>query len=456
MNIRPALPAIILVVLLRVLTSANESTVKTSHHSFRMKNGIRVFLKTKPGIPLTNIVLAVNIGSKDESEPYGGWVHLMEHLLMFSGTRSRSSPDYIRMWRKNGCLVNAHTDHDLMTLEMSFPTRNSEICLQLLKEKVFELKPGANRLTGEKQVIAQEINLLQDNELRQASDLVLNMLFPKHAYGKPVYGDPSTIEQAKQDRIMSEYEHYFRPDNCSLAVVGNFNPNEMKQKIIRIFRNAGSSAGPSSPLSKPGRFNRNQTETRQMDIEQAVLAIGFRAPEFNHRDQFAMTVLTHILGKGPNPLLGLAIRSRKKMIASYSTQYIKRKYGGALLIYFRTDPNTVKLLKRRVMKFLNRTNTYRYSKDDFPDKDRIRITGYLGSAHNEIRLNSEEFKERGLNSAMSFARFMLLKNPGETFDYRKEMEAITAADLRRVASKYICGKPHAIAIVLPMSKNENK
>lgn len=447
---------IILILLLNVIISPPVSRAEPPFQFFRMKSGMRVFLKTKTGIPLTNVVLAVNIGSKDESQPYGGWVHLMEHLLMFSGTRSRSSGEYIRKWRENGCQVNAHTDHDFLTLEMSFPTRNSGICLQLLREKMLELKPQTHHLTREKRIIAQEINLLHDNELHQASGRLLNLLFPNHAYGNPIYGNPSTIERAGLERIKSEYEHYFRPDNCSLAIVGDFDLDEMKQKIIQIFKETKTITRPSPLLSKPGFFTRNQTETMQMDIEQAVLAIGFRAPEFNHRDQFAMTVLSHILGKGPNPLLGMAIRSRKKLTASYSSQYLKLKYAGAFLIYFRTDPRTVKLLKRQAIKFLNRTNTYRYSKADFPDKDRLRITEYLGSAHNEIKLNSEGFKERGLNSAMSFARFMLLRNPGESINYRKEMEEVTSTDLRRVASKYICGKPHAIVIILPLNKNENK
>ena len=424
------------------------------HQYFRMKNGLQVFLKTKPGIPLVNMVLTVNIGSKDESNSESGLVHLMEHLLMFSGTESHTCHELIQLWRQKGCYVNAHTDHDLMTFEISCPVRQAEYCLPLLKEKIFKLKPKTKDLLKEKQIIAEEIIQMQDDVFQQGTNRVLNMLFPDHPYANPIYGQASVVKNARLDQIQALYNRYFRPSNCSLAVVGNIDLDEMKNHIKRTFSDLKPPTIPWSAPVKAKSLTQNRNDTIEMDIEQAMLIIGFSAPEFNHKDQFALSVLGHILGKGPNPLLGFAIRSRKKLSASSSARYIKLKYTGAFLVYLRTDPKKVKLLKRQVIKFLNRTNTFRYAKTDFLKKDQQQIIDYLESARNDIKLSAEKFKERGINSAVSFSRFMLLRNPGKQIDSQQEMQNVSAGDLRRVASTYLCGKPHATVYILPLKKNE--
>ena len=454
MKIRSAQPYIILVLFLHILTSAQEPPVEIPYHFFRMKNGLQVFLKTKPGIPLVNMVLAVNIGSKDESNSESGLVHLIEHLLMFSGTESHTCHELIQLWRQKGCYVNAHTDHDLMTLELSCPVRQAEYCLPLLKEKIFKLKPQTKDLLKEKQIIAEEIIQMQDDVFQQGTNRVLNLLFPDHPYTNPIYGRASVVKNARLDQIQAVYNRYFRPSNCSLAVVGDFDLNEMENYINRTFADLKPPAIPCPTLAKAKPLTRNRDETMEMDIEQAMLIIGFPAPEFNHKDQFALSVLGHILGKGPNPLLGSAIRSRKKLSASFSSRYIKLKYTGAFLVYLRTDPKKVKLLKRQVIKFLNRTNTFRYTKTDFLKKYQHQVIDYLESARNDIKLSAEKFKERGINSAVSFSRFMLLRNPGKQIDFQQEMQNVSASDLRRVASKYLCGKSHATVYILPLKKNE--
>ncbi len=441
---------------LLVFTQQLVSQSPLRHQYFRMKNGLQVFLKTKPGISLVNMVLAVNIGSKDESNSESGLVHLMEHLLMFSGTESHTSHELIQLWRQKGCYVNAHTDHDLMTLEISCPVRQAEYCLSLLKEKLFTLKPQPKDLLKEKQIIAEEIIQMQDDVSQQGTDRVLNLLFPDHPYANPIYGQASVVNNARLDQIQAIYNRYFRPSNCSLAVVGDVDLDEMKNYINRTFADLKPPAisWPAPAKAKP--LTRNRDETLEMDIEQALLVIGFSAPEFNHKDQFALSVLGHILGKGPNPLLGFAIRSRKKLPSSFSARYIKLKYTGAFLVYLRTDPKRIKWLKRQVIKFLNRTNTFRYAKTDFLKKDQIQVIDYLECARNDIKLSAEKFKERGINSAVSFSRFMLMKNPGKQIDFQQEMQNVSTADLRRVASKYLCGKSHATVYILPLKKNERQ
>ncbi|MCK4835798.1 MAG: insulinase family protein [Candidatus Aminicenantes bacterium] len=414
---------------------------------------MKVFLKHKPSLPLVNIVLSINIGSKDESRESSGYVHLLEHLILFSGTEAHKPTELSFELRRRGCYINAHTDHDLMTFEFSLPAPHSEFALLFLKEKIFNLNPTEDELNKEKQIITEEINQIMDSPQNRGTTLVFQHLFPNHPYETPLYGNLENINKASLNHLLTFYRRYFVAANCSLAVVGDFSIPDMESSMKRIFDSPEKSIPQIPRTPKAKSLSKNNEISIEMDLQHAFMIVGFIAPEFNHKDQFAFNILNHILGKGVNPLLGLAVRSRKRLAAGFSTRYIALKHGGVFLIYMRTDPQKLHLLKRETLKFLNKTNTFRYSQTDFLKKDQIQVTDYLQSAQNQIKLNSEESKEQGLSSAISFARFMLLNKDSKQYNYREEIDKVSSAELRKVASEYICGKHHVVIYIIP-KKNE--
>jgi zinc protease len=437
----------VLLFLLASLTGFSESPI--THQYFQLNNGLKVFIKQKNHPSLVNMVISVNIGSKDESRESSGFVHLLEHLILLSKTKSLLPCYPVMELRKKGCYLNAHTDHDLMTFELSLPSRHTQFGLLFLKEKVFNLNTTEEDLIREKHIIAEEVNQLMDTPQNRGTTLVFRALFPNHPYETPLHGNLETINQATLDQLISFYNRYFLADNSSLSVVGDVSVRHMEASIKEVFGSVKKSVSQFRPISKSEPPDKNNEFTIEMDVKQALLLIGFRAPSFDDKDKFAFHILNHILGKGTNPLLGGAYPSRKRLVAGFSTRYLSLKYGGIFLIYLRTDPKQIHLLKRETLKFLNRTNTFRYSQSDFLKKDQLYVTDYLKSAQNQIKLNSEESKEQGLSSAISFARFMLSNKDTQQYNYQEEIDMVSSANLRQIASKYICGKHHITIYILP-------
>lgn len=410
---------------------------------------MKVFFKQKTPPSLVNMVVSVNIGSKNESGETSGFVHLLEHLILYSENTTLSPTHGILNLREKGGYLNAHTDHDLMTFELSLPAHQVKFGLVFLMEKIFNLTASEDDLNREKQIIAEEINQLTDHPKSRGTKLAFQALFGGHPYEMPLYGNPEIIAGTTLSHLLPFYNRYFSTDNCALSVVGDISPPLLESAVKEVFGSLKPVTTPVPPIPEPAVPRRNSEFTIEMDVRQAMLLIGFRAPAFDNRDKFAFDILNHILGKGANPLLGMAYRARKDLAAGFTTRYIPLLRGGIFLIYLRTDPGKIHLLKRETMTFLNKTNTFRYSKSDFLKKDQIYVTDYLESARNQIKLNSEQSKEKGLSSAISFARYMLLTDNSRSFNYRREMDAVGSADLRKIASKYICGEPHAIVYILP-------
>lgn len=421
---------------------------------FQMENGLRVFLRQKPGIPIVNLVMGIDLGSKDETAETAGQIHLLEHLLLSAPTRTFNKNQMIRELRQRGCYLNAHTDHDLMTFEISALKNETGMVLTILKEKIFDLAPGISDLEREKEIILEEINQIHDTPFMVGTNAALGLIFADHPYARPIYGDSRIIRDTGLPQIGNLYHSGVYPANCSLVVMGDFSLDDMEASIRNVFGPVSRTIGPGHtvPIPRAGFLKKKQEIRLRMDTGQAYLIIAYSAPRFGHRDQAAFDVYNHILGKGVHPLLGMAVRSRKKMTAGFSTRYISLKHGGVFLIYLTAKPKEIFLLLRQVQKFLDKTNTFRYAKEDFLIKEQTRVTDYLQSAKNQIKLDSEHHKQLGLNSAISMARFILLKTDSNPVNLRQQIEEVKSADLRRVASDFICGKKPAIIFILPEKK----
>lgn len=430
---------------------------------FVLENGLKVLLEERAKIPMVSIGFAVNVGSKDETGEASGLVHLLEHLLLFGSTRSASPAELTRQIRRNGLHFNAHTSHDLMTFEISVPSSRARFAFEFLSRKLFSLKLSPEELEKEKKVILEELSQVADDPERLGIQLSLRALFSGHPYENPVGGEKTNIENAAVEALERFYKNYFIPANGSLAVVGDFDIETTAETIKQTFgkiKNPGVSDTdnkvqpkfqPVSPLDKNVRIR------RELDITQAHFFLGFIAPGLNHEDKLAMDVLTQILGGGVNPLLYRAFTGRRRLVENLDIHYISLRHGGAVLIHLVLDPKKLSPARSNLLSFLKQTRSFKYSEKDHPYSDRPFVTDYLETAKAWLRLTFQQYIERQLNLAVSYARFILTRDnpvpdqqekPSQK-SYSERMEAVTSSDLQRAAANFLVGKKYTAVAIVP-------
>jgi predicted Zn-dependent peptidase len=263
------------------------------------------------------------------------------------------------------------------------------------------------------------------------------------------------------------YKKYFTPANGSLAVVGDFDietaAETIKQTFGKIKKTGGSDTDNKrqqefKPVSPPGK---NVRIRRELDITQAHFFLGFIAPGLNHEDKPAMDVLTRILGGGVNPLLYKAFTGRRRLVENLGIHYIPLRGGGAVLIHLVLDPDKISPARANLLRFLKQTRSFKYSKKDHRYSDRMFAADYLETAKAWLRLTFQQYIERQLNLAVSYARFMLMhdnpfpdqeEGPSQK-SYSERMDAVTSPDLKRAAANFLVGKKYTAVAIVP-KKNE--
>lgn len=420
---------------------------------FEMENGMKVFLYEKKDLPLLNLVFAFDVGTKNESDETNGLVHILEHYILFRGSEFRSGEEIGDAIRSHGAYFNGHTGLDLATFELSLPSEYADFALENQKEILFRLKLTQAELDKEKQIILEELSQIHDDPIKLATSLIHQNLFQNHPYQRPIYGKKEIIESASVDQIQEFYDNYFVPGNCALAVVGDFNTEEMEEKIKNNFSDLENNGFTPQKFGKVIPLEDDIEIEDEMDVNIGYLVIGCQGPDYNHQDQYAMDVLTEVIGRGVIPMLSFSLKGRRQLAETISMGYGSYKYGGMTTIYMTLDPKYMKAAKTETIKFLKNARKLNYSKTDYSGEQRFYALDYLESAKNQIKFRYHRSQEKGLNLAQSLATNMLMKEGPDRGSYIENIDKIDSSDLRKAAGEYFSGGKYVIVSITP---NENK
>jgi zinc protease len=440
---------IVLLVLFAWLSLDRQAMAQSGDRSFTLDNGLRVFLHERRGLPLLHVVTAFDVGSKDETDETSGLVHLLEHCILFRGSAARSGAEVGTDIRRHGAYFNAHTGLDLAVFEISLPSEYAEFALRNQKDILFGLELGQAELDDEKEVILEELNQMEDDPARVATDLVLQDLFAGHPYGRSVYGRRNVIQAATAEAVLDFYGKYFAADNCAMAVVGDFESARMERLVREIFGPLPATGFHPESLPMAAPLKKSVTQRLERDVEDGYLYLAFIAPDYNHSDQYAVTLLAEILGRGINPLLPGFLRRERESVQTVNMAYLGNRFGGAVVVSIKASPKDLPFLERSAVSSLKQARNESYSKKDFQGDQAIFAYDHLESAKLQIQLAAARAGDSGLQVAGAMVRHILLNTRESPPSFLEEIGRIESSDLRKAASKYFSRGEFAVVTVVP-------
>lgn len=452
---RPACPIkSLLAAGLVLLFLAAPTAVKpsTEQQSLTLFNGLRVFLYSRPGVPLLNLAVAVEAGTRDESEGRNGLLHLLEHILLFRSAGLRESEDFLSGMRRQGIYFNGFTGRDYSLFEMSAPPERAETAFRALAELLFDFDVNDKDLEREKEVIHEEISRLREEPLRFGLERVAARLFQGHPYGRPVHGRDEEIARVTRDDLLAFHRAYFTPSRCVLAAVGGLPAKDMEQAAREAFgRLRTDNERPYAERLLPvPPFKENPVIHEYLDVKDAHVFVAVPAPDFNSPEQFAFDVLCEVLGSGPAPLLLLALQRSGHRAAGLNMFYFPNALGGEAVAYCRTDEKSSARVARDMASYLQKeVRSENFSPDDLPPGTAPMAFDFLNGARNGLTLAALRAEEEGLRLAESMARFLLLNRRVETPAYLESVRAVRSGDLRRAAAEWFSRQGSVTLVIHP-------
>jgi predicted Zn-dependent peptidase len=210
-----------------------------------LDNGIRIVMEKIPSVKSVSIGIWVKAGSVDENKENSGISHLIEHM-MFKGTDTRSAKKIAEDVDRIGGQINAFTGKEatcyyIKTLESNIE-KGCDIITDMFKNSNFD----AEELEREKNVIYEEIKMIEDSPEDDAHDKLQEIIFRGSALESPIIGTYSSLEAITRDTILKYIEDEYTADSIVISVAGSMssrlfqNIREQKGLAYTVYSNISS------------------------------------------------------------------------------------------------------------------------------------------------------------------------------------------------------------------------
>ena len=310
-------PAIALI--LATVASAADFAIPPLKYSHRtLGNGLEIYTIEDHASPTTAVSVWYHVGSKDDPAGRSGFAHLFEHM-MFKGTKNMAPETLDRFTEDVGGENNAYTADDVTVYHEVVPSNHLERILWAEAERMASLIVDDKNFRSEREVVKQEyLQTVEAAPYGRFEEDVQKKSFTTHPYKRTTIGSIPDLNAATIDDVRQFHRTFYRPDNATLIVVGDFDPQQLDGWIDRYFT---AIAQPVEPVPRvaakePPRTKAQRITTRDAAVPLPAFAVTFLAPDLRSGDALALEVAVAILAGGESSRLHHTLVYEKQLAQS--------------------------------------------------------------------------------------------------------------------------------------------
>ncbi|TSB46516.1 M16 family metallopeptidase [Alkalicoccobacillus porphyridii] len=281
-----------------------------------------------PSVRSVSMGIWIGTGSRNESPKENGLSHLLEHML-FKGTETRSPQDIAEAFDQIGGQVNAFTSKEYTCYYAKVLDEHSLIALDVLQDMFFNSTFDEAELQKEKNVIEEEIRMVEDTPDDIVHELLSEACYGDHSLAYPILGTNETLASFNADDLRAYMDRYYTGDYLVISVAGNIH-----ESLIEQLKTTFSKVKPTvhtEQLTVPQFIQDKRTRTK--DAEQAHLCIGYNGLAINDPDIYSLVLLNNSFGGSMSSRLFQEIREKRGLCYSVFSYHSSFTDSGLLTLY---------------------------------------------------------------------------------------------------------------------------
>lgn len=422
-------------------------------HEYMLANGLKLIVKEDHRAPVVVSQIWYKVGSSYEHIGITGISHVLEHM-MFKGTDNHPPGEFSRIIAENGGRENAFTGRDYTSYFQQLEVSRLPIAFELEADRMRNLKLQEEEFQKERAVVAEERRLRTDDKPSALTlENFMATAFQVNPYQNPVIGWMDDIEGLTLEDLRDWYHTWYSPNNATLVVVGDVDPQAVR---ILAQRHFGSIPPSTLPEQKPRREPPQQGERRvtvRAPAEVPVLFMGYKTPVLHTTDEqwraYALEVLANILDGGDSARLSRELVRGRAIAASAGAGYDLNARHDSLLTLQATPAQGQEIAN---VEQALREQVERLRREPVSAEELARIKAQVTAAK-VYELDSVFYQAMHLG---------MLETVGlewqEADRYAERLNAVTAAQVQQVARDYLTPDHLTVAILepLPSDGQQNK
>ena len=409
-----------------------------------LKNGLRVLSVVDKSSPTVAINVWYHVGSKDDPDHRSGFAHLFEHI-MFKSTKDMKAEMMDRLTEDVGGENNAFTQDDVTVYYEVVPSNYLETLLWAEAERLSSLTVDEANFKSERAVVQEEyrqsVLAPPNGRLFYALD---QKSFVAHPYKRPTIGSIEDLDAATVDDVIKFHNTYYRPDNATLVIVGDFDPKQLDAWVDKYFAviPKPNLALPRVQVKEPERTAEKRFMEYAPNVPLKGVAFTYLVPSEKNEDSDALEMAAAILSRGRSSRLYQSLVYQQQIAASASARTDLREDAGlfTVLAFVSNGKNpeeVEKSLKAELQKL----------------QDAPVSAAELEKARNQIITSELRNRETDLGKSQTLGEAaVLLGDPNRANTDLPRLLAVTPADIQRVAKKYLKDTNRDVFYYLPESE----
>lgn len=386
-----------------------------------LENGLTIIGEEIPYVKSISLGVWINAGSRIEDEEISGVSHFIEHML-FKGTRNRTSKQIASEIDNLGGQINAFTSKECTCYYVKLLDSHIDIGIDVLSDMILNSKFNEDDLDKERSVIIEELKMYEDSPEDLAYDLLTENIYKHDPLGMNIIGTEESLKRLNREKLLDYFNKYYVPNNSVIAISGNFNFDEIINKIEEKFK-VWKKRDVNVDIKK-AEF-KSCFLTKNKDIEQVNLAMSLEAvPIESDKDVYALAVINTVFGGSISSRLFQKIREEKGLVYSiYSSQSLYRKCG-ELGIFASMSNEHLKEVYESIIEEIKIMKKYYLTDQEIKEsKEQLKGSYILGLESTSSRM-------------MSIGRSLLLNNKVEsTDDILKSIDNVDRETVKIVIDK---------------------
>ncbi|WP_233424340.1 M16 family metallopeptidase [Pseudanabaena biceps] len=399
-----------------------------------LDNGLTVLTKEVNTAPVVSVQVWYRVGSQNEKLGITGISHQLEHL-MFKGTKDRPI-QFGRLFSALGSNSNAFTSYDMTAYFGTTGSDKLDAMLRLEADRMVNTVAGEKELKSERTVVLSELDGGNNNPGTRLYRQVMLAAYPNSSYGWPVIGYRPEVENFTVEDIQNYYRTFYRPDNATLVIVGNFETEATLQKVREIY---GSIAAPPKPKvlitaeaqrQKPKppapMSTKEPIRLKEPGSVPFLQAVYPDLPNVDGADVAAIDVMDSILTAGRSSRFYQALVETGLASSVSGNSSTQIGTGWYFISATPTAGKSLEALDRLILAEIEKIQTQPVTAKELERaKTSMRASYILGNRD----INSQAI-QIGYNQTVA-------KDYGYSDRYLQAVEKVTVADIRRVAKQYL-------------------
>jgi len=417
---------------------------------YKLPNGLKVVLSPDKTAPTIAVGVYYNIGFRIEPKNRTGFAHLFEHM-MFQGSENLGKMEFIQMVQKNGGILNGSTRFDFTNYFEVMPSNKLETALWAEADRMKGLKITQENLTNQQGVVKNEVKV---NVLNQPYGGFPWLDMPQYANenwynAHNFYGDLADLDSAKLEDVDAFFKTYYAPNNAVLVISGDFETAAARKWVAQYFSKIPSSTLPAKPdLTEPKQTAEKRFTKEDKLAKKPAIAVGYKMPERNTPEYYAMGLLDQILLQGQDSRLYQALVQQKGYTGSVSggINYLGSMfdYNGPMLWMSNLVYDSTVAADSIVSQYDQVINDV--TKNITPEDLQLAVVKMRSGLYDAIGGNF------GIGKISLLASFALFDdNPARINTLEQEFKKITPEIIRKTAQTYLSPANRTILIIKPTS-----